>query len=168
MITEPRVEERSAQPYVAMRTQAPMHQLPIVIPELLGTVFAWLGAQGVAPAGPPFIRYHVIDMAALLDVSLGVPVASAVSGDERVIAGEIPAGRYATLVYTGLQGGVEANAALLDWGAAQGLVWDQWDTAQGDGFGGRFEFYLTDPDEQPDRAKWETEVAMRLTGDPAR
>jgi effector-binding domain-containing protein len=168
MITAPNLEDRPEQPYAAIRTQATMQELPTVIPQLLGEVFAWLGRQGVAPAGAPFIRYLVIDMAAKLDIELGVPVATAVSGDGRVAAGVLPAGRYATLVYTGLQDDIAANAALLNWGAEQGLVWDKWVAENGDGFGARLESYLTDPDDEPDPEKWETEVAIRLADDQPR
>ena len=168
MITAPKLEDRTEQPYVAIRTQATMQELPTVIPQLHGEVFAWLGRQGVAPAGAPFIRYLVIDMAAKLDIELGVPVATAVPGDGRVSAGVLPAGRYATLVYTGLHDDIAANAALLNWGAEQGLVWDRWVAENGDGFGARLESYLTDPDDEPDPEKWETEVAIRLADDQPR
>ena len=52
MISEPKLEERSARPYVARRTKATMNELSTVIPQQLGEVFAWLGRQGIAPAGP--------------------------------------------------------------------------------------------------------------------
>lgn len=168
MITTPKLEDRSERRYVGIRTQATMQELPTVIPQRLGEVFAWLGQQGVAPAGAPFIRYFVIDMAAQLDIELGVPVASGITGDDRVRAGVLPAGRYASLVYTDVQRGIEANAALLDWGAEQGLVWDSWATEKGDGFGARLESFLTDPAEEPDASKWETEVAIRLADDQPR
>ena len=161
-IGEPKLEERSGRHYLGIRTQVPMRKLSKVIPQLLGEVFGWLGARGVAPAGAPFIRYHVIDMAGKMDVALGVPVGHAVSGDERVSAGVLPAGRYAALVYTDVKNGVKANKALLDWGAAQGLRWDRWDVEHGDAFGGRYESFLTDPADEPNPAKWETEVAIRL------
>ena len=45
--------------------------------------------------------------------------------DERVVADILPAGRYASLVYTGIENGIAGNAALLNWGAARGLVWDE-------------------------------------------
>ena len=162
MITEPKVEDRDAQPYVAMRTQATMQALDTAIPQRLGEVFAWLAQQGVAPAGAPFARYLVIDMEALLDIEVGVPVATALSGGDRISAGVLPAGRYASLVYTGIDNGIKANWALLKWGVEKGLVWDTWKTEQGDAFGARLESFLTNPDEEPDRAKWETEVAIRL------
>jgi effector-binding domain-containing protein len=107
-------------------------------------------------------------MSARMDIELGVPVASALSGDGRVSPGVLPAGRYATLVYTGISNGIEANKALLDWGARQGLVWDTYASADSDGFGARFESYLTDPKDEPNQAKWETEVAIRLADGQAR
>jgi effector-binding domain-containing protein len=162
MITEPKVEDRGAQPYAAIRTQVTMQELDTAIPQRLGEVFAWLAHQGVAPAGAPFVRYLVIDMEALLDIEVGVPVAAALSGDDRISAGVLPAGRYASLVYTGIDIGIKANWALLKWGAEKGLVWDTWKTEKGDAFGARLESFLTNPDEEPDRAKWETEVAIRL------
>jgi len=162
MITTPQIDERTAQPYLAIRTQFPMHALPTVIPQLLGEVFGWLGQRGIAPAGAPFIRYLVINMEARMDIEVGVPVATALPGDDRVCADVLPAGRYATLIYTDVQRGIPANAALLEWGAAQGLVWDTWAAENGDGFGARLESFLTEPDEEPNPAKWETEVAIRL------
>ena len=111
MITEPRVEDRTEQRYVAMRTRATMQELDTVIPQRLGEVFAWLAHQGIAPSGAPFARYLVIDMEALLDIEVGVPVVTALSGDDRICAGVLPAGRYASLVYTGIDNGIKANWA---------------------------------------------------------
>jgi effector-binding domain-containing protein len=162
MITEPKLEDRPAQPYVARRTQVPMQELGTVIPQLHSEVYAWLRRQGIAPAGAPFIRYRVIDMPGCLDIELGVPIAEAVSSDDPILADTLPAGRYATLIYTDVRRGVEGNAALLDWGARQGLKWDSWTTENGDGFGARLESYLTEPRDEPDIAKWEQEVAIRL------
>ncbi len=161
-ITEPKLEDRKEQPYVGIRTQVPMKELGTVIPQLHREVFSWLQKQGRTPSGAPFIRYHVIDMAALLDIELGWPVASALAGEGRISAGVLPAGRYASLIYTGVENGIKGNGALLDWGAKQGLVWDKWEAENGDGFGARLETSLTDPADEPDMSKWETEVAIRL------
>lgn len=162
MIAEPKIEERAEQPYVAIRTQATMQALNTVIPQGIGEVFAWLGKQGIRPAGAPFVRYLVIDMEALLEIEVGIPVASTLTGDGRVLAGVLPAGRYAALIYTGIDNGIQANWTLLKWGEEQGLAWDTWAAQNGDGWGARYESFLTNPDEEPDRAKWETEVAIRL------
>ena len=162
MIGQPRLEDRREQCYVGIRTQVPIRKLGSTIPRLLGQLFSWLGERGVAPSGPPFIRYHIVDMAKLMDVELCVPTATALPGDGDVGPGALPAGRYAVLVYIGQKNGIAGNAALLDWGKRQGLTWDRWSTDAGDAFGARYESFLTDPDEEPDRRKWETEVAIRL------
>lgn len=162
MIGEPRLEERAEQPYVGIRTQTTMRQLGKTIPETLDELDAWCREREITPAAAPFIRYHVIDMQGALDVELGVPVASPRPGDGRVTAGVLPAGRYAALIYSGVKNGVAGNKALLDWGAPQGLAWDRWTTERGDAFGSRLESFLTLPEDEPDPAKWEAEVAIRL------
>jgi effector-binding domain-containing protein len=161
MITEPKVDDRAEQHYVGIRTQVPHSAFPQIIPQYLDELFAWLGAREIAPAGPAFMRYHVIDMAGSMDVELGIPVSGAVPSDGRVTAGVIPAGRYASLVYTGLDG-IAGNAALIGWANDQGLRWDRWDDPSGDAFRARVEYYLTDPADEPDPDKWETEVAIKL------
>ena len=161
MITEPKVEERAEQRYVGIRTQVPMSEFKNIIPQFLGELFGWLEQQGVAPAGAPFMRYHVINMPGNMDVELGVPVASAVQGDGRIAAGVIPAGRYASLVYSGLNG-IPGNKALIEWAAKNDIKWDRWDDKNGDAFRSRVEYFLTDPDEEPDKNKWETEVAIKV------
>lgn len=163
MLTEPKLEDRGARPYLGIRVRVTMKEMETeLIPRLLGEVFAWLEQQGVAPAGAPFVRFHVIDMESTLDIELGVPVLIPMSGEGRIHAGVLPAGRYAALVYTGGENGVRANRALLDWGADQGLVWDTYEARGGDGFGARYETFLTGPEDEPDPANWDTEVAIRL------
>jgi effector-binding domain-containing protein len=162
MFTEPRLEERSAQHYVGIRRRVPMQELPTFIPQSIGEVFGWLEKKGIPPKGAPFLRFHVIDMQAAMDVELGVPVDGPVPGEDGVQPGLIPAGRYAALVYTGVQNGIPGNARLLEWGKNRGLVWDRWDDVHGDAFGARYETFLTGPDDDPDPANWKTDVAIRV------
>jgi effector-binding domain-containing protein len=116
MLTEPRIVDRKAQPYLGIKASVAMQDLAAVIPKLIPEVFAWLGAHGLPPAGAPFFRYNLVDMAGQLEMEVGVPVASTVSGDSRVQAGVLPAGRYATLTHTGHPHGLmDANAALQKW-----------------------------------------------------
>jgi len=162
VFTDPQIEERTAQHYAGIRVQVPVQEFQVIIPQLIDEVVSWLGAYDITPDGPPLMRFHVINMDGKMDVELGVRVATVVSGDDRISAGVIPAGRYATLIYTGVENGIASNAALIDWAMRQGLVWDRWDTPDGDAFGARVEFYLTEPEDEPDPAQWETEVAIRL------
>jgi effector-binding domain-containing protein len=165
MVAEPRVAERSVQPYVAIQAFVTMQDLGAVLPALHPEVFGWLGARGIAPAGAPFWKYNVVDMERQLEVEVGVPVADPVPGDDRVRAGVLPAGRYATLRHTGHPDGLaDATAALLEWAAAEGLTWDVTRTDQGDEWAARLEIYETDPAQEPDLNNWETQLAFRLSG----
>src|SRR6202035_3921879 len=116
----PVVAERSAQPYVAIRARVTMQTMVETLPPLTPQVFAWLGERAIPVAGPPFWKYNVIDMDRVLEVEVGVPVATPVDGDDRVLAGVLPAGRYATLRYTGHPDGLlGATASLLEWASQE-------------------------------------------------
>jgi effector-binding domain-containing protein len=158
----PEVTQRAVQPYAGISAWVTMETIGSVahrIPE----IFGWLGAHGIAPAGPPFFRYHVIDMQRELQVEVGVPVASPVADEGEVRAGTLPAGRFAVMTHTGAPNTlVAATAELLDWAQAQGLAWDVSRTDAGEHWGCRVEFYLTNPAEEPDASKWQTQLAFRL------
>ncbi|MGB6455072.1 MAG: GyrI-like domain-containing protein [Streptosporangiaceae bacterium] len=162
MDVAPEVTHRSAVPYAGIPVWVTMDAVGSVadrIPE----IFGWLGAHGIAPAGPPFFRYHVIDMERQLLVEAGVPVISAVPDDGDIRGGTLPAGRFAVLTHTGApETLIAATSALLDWAQAGGLEWDISDTDAGRKWGCRLESYLTDPGQQPDTSKWQTELAFRL------
>ena len=78
-----------------------MQELGKVLPPLWGEVYGWLASKGLKPAGAPLWRYRVIDMPAKLEIDVAVPVAAAVIGYSRIIPDILPAGSYATLIYTG-------------------------------------------------------------------
>jgi effector-binding domain-containing protein len=130
------------------------------IPQCIDEVIAWLGTQGIEPDGAPYIRYYAIDMDAKLDIEVGWQVASALEGNGHIQGGVLPAGRYATLIYTGVENGIKGNGTLIQWARNNRVEWDRWDDEKGDAFRSRVEFFLTNPDEEPDPSKWETEVAI--------
>jgi effector-binding domain-containing protein len=162
MLGAPRADRRDDQPYVAIKAFVTMETLGSVLPPLHPQLRAWLEAQDLAPAGAPFFKYNVIDMARELEVEVGFPLAHTVAGDERVLAGVLPGGEYATVLYTGHPAGlIDATRDLLEWADSQGLKWDVSATPQGDRWGSRLEIYVTDG---PDMDKWETQLAFRLAG----
>ncbi|SEG72694.1 effector-binding domain-containing protein [Thermomonospora echinospora] len=163
MRSEPRIEERAARPYAAIPIKAPMREwdrVNALVPE----VFGWLARQGIAPAGPLFYRYWVIgDRDAPFEVEVGVPVAEAVEEDGRVIAGSIPAGRYATLTHHGHPDGLFGSiTALRRWADDHGIAWDIRQEGDSEVWGGCFEFYPNDPAVEPDMDQWSIELAYRV------
>jgi len=161
-MSEPRITHREDQPYVAIRGVVTMRTIP-EIADRLGEVFGWLGSRGVEPAGAPFFKYDRIDMENTLEIEVGVPVATPIAGQGDVEAGVLPAGRYVEVSHTGHPDDlIDITGNLLAWAAEQGLAFDMRESPEGELWGSRLEFYLTDPAEQPDMAKWDVELAFRL------
>jgi effector-binding domain-containing protein len=160
--TKPVIDERPERHTAGIRLKAPIRDFKKVIPQTLGEVFGWAGEHGVRPDGPPYMRYYVIDMAGQMDIELGIPVSEPVQPNGGITPGVLPAGRYASLIYTGRDRGYGGNSALINWAEKQGLTWDAWDDPAGHAFACRYESFLTDPNEEPDHKKWQTEVAIKL------
>ena len=142
-----------------MVTEETLPEVAHEIPALFGR----LAELGVAPAGPPFFRYHLINMPGPMDVEAGIAVAEAIPGDDRIVAGVLPGGRYATVDHLGPPSSLRgATADLLAWAEQNGHAWDRRIEADGEHWAARIEFYQTDPAEQPDTGKWLTELAFKL------
>ena len=106
-IGKPKIDKRPKQAYMGIRTIAPFKGMSKEIGRLSHEMNAWMAEHKVKPAGPPFLRYHVIDMRGFMDIEFGFPVRRALSEDGPVKAGVLPAGRYASLIYSG--GGISGN-----------------------------------------------------------
>jgi len=156
-ITEPKLVERSEQHYVVIRKLVTMAEIGPTLPRLSDDVFAWLAEKGIQPSGAVFWRYNVVEMDKKLEIDVAVPVASAVKGDGQIIADVLPAGRYATMLHTGHPAELEeATANLLAWAEKNNIQWKM----NGERWGGRVEWYYSDPAIEPDMTKWETELAF--------
>ena len=94
------IRDVAAQPTAVNRAVTPADELGSVIDRTFPALFGRLGEHGVAPAGPPFVRY--LDTGDdRLEVELGVPVpgdATEFDGAER---STLPGGRVAVWRYVG-------------------------------------------------------------------
>ena len=145
---------------MGIRARVPFKGMSSHVSKLFKEIQRWAAEHDVKASGAPFLRYHVIDMAAEMEVEVGIPVSNHQEGDQRVGVGVLPAGRYASLIYTG--SGYAGNKALVEWAKSHGIRWDTWDDPKGEGFRSRYESYLTDPKVEPRRKMWEVEVAIKL------
>ncbi len=159
-IGQPKIDTRPQITYMGIRTIAPFKGMSKAVDKIRKELNAWVIKNKVETIGPPFLRYHVIDMRGFMDITYAVPVRAVLLDDGDIKADVLPPGRYASLVYSG--GGISANRALIEWVRANGLEFDRWDTEQGDNFAGRYETFLTDPKIEPRKSKWEIEVAIKL------
>ena len=122
----------------------------------------WLDKEGIKATGPAFHRFYVINMGKEFELEVGIPVAKAVAGDDRVKPDVIVAGNYANLTYTGRNNAYKGNKALVVWAKANGIPWDRWDDPRGDAFRCRYESYLSDRMTDPDKKSWRTNVAIKV------
>jgi hypothetical protein len=159
-IGKPKIDTRPEQIYMGIRTTAPFKGMSKVEDMLRKEVNAWINDNKIATAGRPFLRLHVVDMRGTMDLSYGIPVYEALPGNGKIQSDVLPAGRYASLIYSG--GGISGNRVLIEWVHANGMEFDRWDSAQGDHFRSRFESFLTDPKVEPRKSRWEIEVAIKL------
>jgi effector-binding domain-containing protein len=160
IIREPRIDKRPEQPYMGIRIISPFSGMSAMIGKISREMHSWAAAHDVKPVGPPFVRFHVIDMRGKMEITYGIPVDIIVPGDDRVTSDVLVAGRYASLVY--MNGGIAGNRALIEWVRGQGMDFDRWDTLAGDNFRCRYESYLTDPKLEPRKTRWHIEVAIKL------
>jgi effector-binding domain-containing protein len=162
MITEPKLERRKKQHYVAIRMAVPIPFGKYLQPAW-DEVSDWLQSKGIKPPGPAIIRYLTTDMSKKLDIDVGFTVDKAVKGDDRITVDFLPAGRYATLLYTGTYKGkgiFKATVALLEWAKENKIKWDTSKKKGVEWWNGRSEFYFSDPAVDKDPKKYETELAF--------
>ncbi|GGS38958.1 GyrI-like domain-containing protein [Actinokineospora fastidiosa] len=155
---EPRIEDRPAVSYAGITEKATLAEwgrVNALVPEVL----EWLTGHGIAPAGPPLYRYYAGDATTPIEVEVGWPVAGDVPASDRVRAGVLPAGRYAVLVHRGHPDRIAESFGVLESWAAREAV--RWDVTEGR-WACRYESYRTDPQVEPDPARWETEIAYLI------
>lgn len=161
MLTLPKIVERPAQPYVAIRERVTIPfdaEIDRVMDELFGSV----NSKGIPIVGPVFFKHNIVDMPRL-EMDFGVPVETAVAGDGRLVTGVLPAGRYAELTYWGHYDNLmQANEVLIAWARLKGIAWDVIQRPDGDHFASRLEIYHNSPAEEPDPEKWQTTVTIKV------
>ena len=162
MLTEPKIERRKKQNYVAIRMAVPIPFGKYLQPAW-NEVYEWMMHGNIEPSGPAIIRYLTTDMSKKMDIDVGFTVAKAVKGNDRILADVLPAGRYATLLYTGPYRGKgisKATVALLEWANENKVRWDTSKKKGVEWWNGRAEFYFSDPAMEKDPAKFKTELAF--------
>jgi effector-binding domain-containing protein len=167
MNSEPVIERRPAHPYAAIRLQVPIPFGKYLTPAW-SRVDRWLAHQGKSH-GPAIIRYLTTDMSAKLDMDVGFVVDRSIRGGDGILAGVLPAGRYATLIYTGTyrgKGVYKANVALIQWAQANGIVWKTSKVDAEQWWDSRVEWYFNNPETDPDPTKYRTELTFRVAAAP--
>lgn len=150
----PRFEIRTVEavPTLSIRLTLPIADIGRRYPALLREVWDHARRVGATPSGPPYAYYHRVD-GEEADLEAGVPVAAPARGGGRVVAGTRPGGRAVCATHHGPYDTLgKTYQALRGWAEEAGHTLD---TAM-------WESYATDPQEEPDPARWRTDVVWPL------
>jgi len=160
---EPRIEVRAERFYIAFPVEITLKEWDTAN-ALFEELFEWLNKKGLQPNGAPFFRYWMIDdNNQRFKLEVGIPVVNATFGDERVIADTMPEGKYMIITHKGHPDRIHETVNILEeWSEDRGLILDKSVKGNEENWGGRFEYYLTDPQVEPDRTKWAIEIALKL------
>jgi effector-binding domain-containing protein len=166
MFTEPKIEACPPIAYAGIRGLVSMGELGTAIPKRLDESLQWLSEKGATPNGAPLIRFHTCPEAhtqdALMDICIGWPIPAALPPEGNFICDSLPEGKYASLIYTGVENGIPGNRALIDWARKNQVRWESWEVKGGEGFAGRVEHLLDGPEDDPNPSNWRTQVAIKV------
>jgi effector-binding domain-containing protein len=147
------IQEARAHETAVVTIEVPMAEMPEVFGPAIGEVAAACGQAGVGLAGPPFARYLRWDPEPIL-VQIGFPVLRPAPAIGRVHPASLPGGTVASIIHEGPYDSLAATYGVLtQWLEASGrhaLVGPMW------------EIYWTDPDAEPDPARWRTEIIQPI------
>jgi effector-binding domain-containing protein len=146
------IKELEPEPIVIIRVRSRVGHVGEAFGDVIPELFAALDAVGSRPAGPVVARYSNA-AGDSFDVEIGVPVSSPVEPTGRVEMAALPGGPAATTIHVGAPDGLRT-------------AFDEFHhtvDAQGHSHrGDPWERYLTNPDEEPDMSKWQTELVIPI------
>jgi effector-binding domain-containing protein len=138
----------------AVRASLPQDQLAGWLAGVYREVVTCLATARVTPVGPPYARFAF--HGDLVDAEAGFPVSAPVPTRGRVIPSTLPGGPVAVTVHYGrYEDLTAAYEAVAEWLKEHGY----------EPAGPHWEVYYTDPQTEPDSARWRTDlVAPYRTG----
>jgi effector-binding domain-containing protein len=147
-VTDVRFVDLVERPTAVVRERVRTSELAAFFGTAFGVVARVVTARGAQITGPPFGYYREMPQE-WVDVEAGFPVAAPIEPLGRVVPGTLPAGRAAEATHVG------PYAALpVTYGAVATAI-----AATGQQpAAGLWEFYLSDPQREPDPATWRTTV----------
>ena len=138
--------------YLGIREVVDISTISTKMGEFFGELFAFFGRKGIQPAGPPFAIYHGFSPPQV-DMESAVPVLAPVEGEGRVSAGKLPSGKALRAMHIGPYDRLHETYNFMTAYAKEKdlelspLIW---------------EYYLTDPNTEPDPSKWRTEIYLQV------
>jgi AraC family transcriptional regulator len=147
-------EIREVEPKTTMsiRTAAPVPEIGPKMMQILQEVIGYVMMSGGEMAGHPYSLYHSFDIDSV-EFEGGMPVAAAMEETETIKVSGIPGGKAAFALHVGPYEKLEET-----WKALEAWL-DESDHERADLC---WEYYLSNPVEEPDPAQWKTELYWLL------
>ncbi len=147
------IEERDipAQPVAYKIGSGTAAEIPKVMGDLLPSVMSYLEDNDITPAGPPFTHY--LSMGETIELQSGLPLKEKIEAGAGVKVGLLPGGKVLRTEHIGSYEHLnQAYRALAEYVEANDLTAGEtiW------------EYYWTDPGEEPDPSKWRTEIFLSI------
>lgn len=142
------VTDQPEQPAAVVRAIVALDGLPDFFGRSYHAIMAAVTDQGCQLAGPPFAKYYGMPTDRV-DLEAGFPIAGPFAATGDVQPGSLPAGRCYEATHTGPYDTLEQTYNLIleqigkDGATPSDVMW---------------EYYLSDPEQEPDPAKWQTRV----------
>lgn len=147
MYREFEIRDLPAQPAMSVRATVPQSEIGSIMGQLLPRVYGYVMATGEQPESMPYARYY--SMGPEVDLECGVTVADPLPDADDIKASELPGGLTAVATHFGSYETLhETYGALTAWMSESGYQ----------PAGAPWEVYLTDPQAEPDSAKWRTDL----------
>jgi len=141
------VKQMEAQKTVVIRYDVPVNEIGPAMGEAYGKLYGFLGANSIAPAGPPFAVHYSFNPSGNTVFEAGVPVSVVISGKEEIIYKEFPAMKVVSILHKGPYESLEtAYGKLNNYITANGLEAE----------GPSWDIYLTDPGQATDPKDYQT------------
>ena len=157
-ISIPVVVERPAQPYLALRAEGRMHDLPVFAPPKFADLHDAMRQRAIH-AGDGFFRYRRFTADGGVELDVGTCTQQDEDGRGDIFCDKLPAGRYAFATYRGPYDRLyDAFAMLEGWIETRGLA--------PAGSAGepecQVEIYRISPAQTRDPLQWETDLLLKL------
>lgn len=150
--SDPRMVHTVEQPTAVVREKVPMDALTQFFGRAFSTVMAAVQAQNVQLAGPPFALYRGMPTQTV-DVEAGFPVNANFTDTEGVATGTLPEAEAFEAIHLGPYDTLDRTYGLIQ------------ERMRAEGFTPSdmmWEYYLSDPETEPDPMKWQTRVVWPL------
>jgi effector-binding domain-containing protein len=150
--SQPRIIHTVEQPTAVVHERIAMDSLTEFFGRAFGAVAAAAQAQNVQLAGPPFALYRGMPTQTV-DVEAGFPVNADFTETERVAKSALPEAEAFEAMHTGPYDTLERT---------YGIIQERMKTEGFTPSDTMWEYYLSDPETEPDPTKWQTRVVWPI------